>query len=212
MGAERAEVRTPDRAAGDALAALDAAPRLSEVSEAHRSRIRGFLAERGAVALTRQCVEGHLTASCLLFDTERARVLLHHHRKLGLWLQFGGHCDGEGDLSAVALRETREESGIDPVWISPTAVDFDVHEIPARGASGGRPAEPAHLHLDVRFVAVAGQGARPEISDESLDLGWFTPEEARALGLDASLERLLDVGLALVRGQAVERDQGAGRG
>lgn len=163
-------------------------PLLSELQRDFRDEIDRFLAEHGPVALTRRCLPGHLTASCLLWSHDGTRVLLHHHRKLGLWLQFGGHCDGEGDTREVALRETQEESGIDPTSITETPVDFDVHTIPAR------PGEPEHLHLDVRYLAVAPEGARESISEESLALAWLTPSEALDRGVDESLRRMILLG------------------
>lgn len=103
-------------------------------------------------------------------------MLLTHHRKLGRWLQLGGHADGEADLLAVALREAREESGMDrftPIGAGPAGragalvpLDLDVHEIPARGA------EPAHLHYDVRWLLAAAPGQALVVSDESTDLRW----------------------------------------
>lgn len=167
---------------------------LSPVAEHFRGEIRAFLQAHGPVALTRACEPGHLTASCLLWDDACERILLHHHRKLDLWLQFGGHCDGDGDVRRVAQRETREESGIEPRWMSAGPVDYDIHSIPARPARGARPPEPEHLHLDVRFTAVAPPGAMERLSDESLALAWLLPEEARARGLDDSLLRIIDLG------------------
>lgn len=133
----------------------------------------------------RSCLEGHLTASVLLVDHKRERVLLHHHRKLQRWLQFGGHCDGDANLRGVAFRELVEESGIQPAWLSEEPVDLDIHKIPAR------PGEPEHDHLDVRYLAVAPPGATPSLSDESYELRWFTVEEAAGLDLDPSLRRLM---------------------
>ena len=72
------------------------------------------------------------------------RVLLAHHRKLGRWLQPGGHSDGDPDTLAVALREAREESGLDVQALDDAIFDLDLHRIPARDR------EPAHLHFDVR--------------------------------------------------------------
>ncbi len=161
---------------------------LSELQRGFRDQIDGFLAEHGPLALTRRCLPGHLTASCLLWSHDGARVLLHHHRKLGLWLQFGGHCDGEGDTREVALRETVEESGITPGSLTETPVDFDVHTIPAR------PGEPEHVHLDVRYLAVAPEGAREALSEESLALAWLTPAEALERGVDVSLRRMILLG------------------
>ena len=85
-------------------------------------------------------------------------MLLLHHRKLDRWLQPGGHGDpGETTGEEVALREAFEESGIAGLALHPTAprpLDVDVHDIPARGD------EPAHEHLDLRYLVRAPEGAR----------------------------------------------------
>ena len=65
--------------------------------------------------------------------------------------------------------------------------DLDIHGIPAHGS------EPAHDHLDVRFLARAPEGAEPVCSEESHALRWFTREEALAAGLDPSLDRMVRV-------------------
>ena len=59
-------------------------------------------------ALFRSCQLGHLTASAIVVDHLGENVLLHHHAKLDRWLQFGGHCDGDGNLPHVAWREAVE--------------------------------------------------------------------------------------------------------
>ena len=135
----------------------------------------------------RECLAGHLTAGALLVDEARERVLMNHHEKLDLWLHFGGHCDGDANLRGVAWRETVEESGIEPAWLSPSPIDLDVHRIPPR------PGEPEHLHLDVRYLARAPEGAVERCSAESRELRWLTPVEARGLDLDASVTRLIDL-------------------
>ncbi len=152
-----------------------------------RDRILAFLDEHPSDAHRRSCLEGHLTASALLWDASAERVLLTLHAKLDRWLQFGGHCDGNANLFACAWRETEEESGITPAWMSDSPVDVDIHTIP------GRPGEPEHLHLDVRFLARAPEGAIEVCSEESQRLGWFLPTEARKLELDASVRRLLEL-------------------
>jgi 8-oxo-dGTP pyrophosphatase MutT (NUDIX family) len=117
-------------------------------------------------------------------------VLLLHHRKLGRWLQPGGHAEpGERDGEAVALREAREETGLDGLLLHPSAprpLDVDVHPIPAR------PDEPAHLHLDLRYLAVAPTGAAlRRRAAEARALRWFTWDELAPLDLDPGLRRAL---------------------
>jgi len=130
----------------------------------------------------------HFTGSALV--TDGARVALVLHRKLGRWLQPGGHADPAdgGDLVCTALREAEEETGL-RVRLhhsAPRPLDVDVHAIPAR------PESPAHLHLDVRFLAVADPSAPLTVdAAESAEVRWFSLEEALRLADDASLCRLL---------------------
>lgn len=140
-------------------------------------------------ALYRSCLEGHLTGSALVVDRSRRAVLLIHHVKLDRWLQPGGHVDGNGDLAEAALREATEEVGIPGLEVCEPAIDLDIHEIPERGD------EPAHLHLDVRFLVLAPPGATPTTNHESLDARWVTGEDPEGLIASEELRRLVDKGL-----------------
>ncbi|WP_405716474.1 MULTISPECIES: NUDIX hydrolase [unclassified Streptomyces] len=129
------------------------------------------------------CEAGHLTASALVVDPERGRVLLTLHRKLRMWLQMGGHCEPQdASLAAAALREATEESGITGLTLlAGGPVTLDRHSIPA----------PCHWHLDVQYAALAPSGATEQISDESLDLRWFPYDEVASVA-DTSVVRLLE--------------------
>lgn len=139
----------------------------------------------------KSCEAGHLTASALVIDPERGRVLLTLHRKLRMWLQLGGHCEpGDATLVAAALREAAEESGISGLTVLPGGpVRLDRHPIPA----------PCHWHLDVQYAVLAPPGAVSTISEESLDLRWFRYDEVAGVAdtsvvnlLEATRERLQD--------------------
>lgn len=161
------------------------APRDQAQAEA-RARMLAFIDEHPTDAHRRSCVPGHLTASCLLVDADAERALLTYHRKLRRWLQLGGHCDGDANLVGVALREAREESGIEALEIDPAPIDLDIHPIPARAG------EPEHLHLDTRFLVRARPGAVPILSDESIELRWFRLDELESLETDDSVRRLFE--------------------
>ncbi|WAZ24003.1 NUDIX hydrolase [Streptomyces cinnabarinus] len=126
------------------------------------------------------CETGHLTASALVIDPSRGQVLLTLHRKLRMWLQMGGHCEPVDEtLAAAALREGTEESGIEDLTLLPGGpVRLDRH------------LTPCAWHLDVQYAAVAPPGALEAISEESLDLRWFSYDEVADVA-DESVVRLL---------------------
>jgi 8-oxo-dGTP pyrophosphatase MutT (NUDIX family) len=135
----------------------------------------------------RRHAHGHLTGSAFVVTATADRVLLLHHRKLGRWLQPGGHAEaGEQCGEDVALREAREETGLFGLELHATAprpLDVDVHLIPARGD------EPTHEHLDLRYLAVASSTVLMPGPEETRELRWFAWEELDALDLDPGLRR-----------------------
>ncbi|MCP9957393.1 NUDIX hydrolase [Streptomyces sudanensis] len=132
-------------------------------------------------AMWRSCAAGHLTASALVVDPERGRVLLTLHRKLRMWLQMGGHCEpGDRTVAAAALREATEESGVPGLALLPGGpVRLDRHPTPCA------------WHLDVQYAAVAPPDAVAAISEESLDLRWFAYDEVARVA-DGSVARLVE--------------------
>ncbi|MFI8203453.1 NUDIX hydrolase [Streptomyces sp. NPDC085937] len=132
--------------------------------------------------LWKACGAGHVTASALVVDPERGRVLLTLHRKLRMWLQMGGHCEpGDATLAAAALREATEESGVTGLTlVAGGPVRLDRHPIPP----------PCHCHFDVQYAALAAPDAVHAVSDESLDVRWFPYDEVPEVA-DDSVVRLL---------------------
>jgi 8-oxo-dGTP pyrophosphatase MutT (NUDIX family) len=154
-------------------------------------RMRAFVAAHPD-CFERSCAPGHVTGSAWVLAADHRHVLLTHHRKLGRWLQLGGHCDGDPDPLRVAMREASEESGLADLRLLPSAgarvppipFDLDIHEIPAR------PGEPRHLHHDVRYLLVAAPGQRLAISAESNDLRWVAREGLRRYTSEPSQLRM----------------------
>jgi|SoiMethySBSTD1v2_1073268.scaffolds.fasta_scaffold170623_2 8-oxo-dGTP pyrophosphatase MutT (NUDIX family) len=175
-----------DRA--DLLALIQAHARRWPADAACADRFAAFIAAHDD-CLLRSCRPGHLTGSAWILSPDHAAVLLVHHRKLGRWLQPGGHADGDANLFRVASREAEEETGLRrfttlPGGDPPTPLDLDIHEIPAHGP------EPAHLHLDVRFLLLAAPGEVARASEESTAIRWVPRAQLLAFSDDESLHRM----------------------
>ena len=128
---------------------------------------------------------GHVTGSAWLVNAAGTHVLLTHHRKLGKWLQLGGHADGESDLWRVALREVWEESVLKTVSpVFENIFDLDIHHIPRHGC------EAEHLHYDVRFAMQATDSTQYVVSAESHDLSWVVIKNLQAFTREESMLRM----------------------
>ena len=142
---------------------------LPDVDErARRSKAR-FLAELGRLPrpFDQFADPVHVTASAIVVG--RRGTVLHRHKRLGLWLQPGGHIDpGEAPWEAAA-RETVEETGlaVTPAGEASSPVHVDVH-------AGGR----GHTHLDVRYLLEAPDAEPVAGPGESPDVRWFGWDEA----------------------------------
>ena len=158
-----------------------------EAAEAAMTEATIAFVEAHADCLWRSCVPGHLTGSAWIVSPDRSRTLLTHHRKLGKWLQLGGHADGDGDLLAVALREACEESGLVRVRpLSTEIYDVDRHCIPARKN------EPAHHHYDLRFLFEADPNEPLAMSaTESKEVAWVELAAVHELNPEESIARLV---------------------
>lgn len=178
---------------GAALAgALEAYGRQWPADAATVAEFLGLLADPYDPFL-RQRLAGHFTGSAWVASEDGRRTLLTHHRKLGRWLQPGGHADGDPDLARVALREAQEETGVAGLRLEDGGAIFDLdrHWIPARGPV------PGHWHYDVRYVVRAGADERFVVSAESHDLAWRDIEAiATDPACDASMRRMAGKWLA----------------
>lgn len=133
----------------------------------------------------------HVTASAIVVGARG--VLLHRHKRLGLWLQMGGHIEpGETPWDA-AVREATEETGlaVRHAHVTPALVHVDIH-----------PGPRGHTHLDLRYLLVADDQDPAPPEGESQDVAWFGWDDARAVadpGLAGALAALQPVSLHTVR-------------
>ena len=121
----------------------------------------------------RSCAIGHFTGSSWLENRDGSAFLLTKHKKLGLWLQLGGHADSDNDLLNVSIKEAQEESGIANIFpVSEEIFDLSVHLIPRFVDI------PEHYHYDIRFFLKTNENDDSiGVSEESTDLRWFQDDE-----------------------------------
>jgi 8-oxo-dGTP pyrophosphatase MutT (NUDIX family) len=140
------------------------------------------------LAYKRERLEGHFTASAWIVNDQRTHTLLTLHRKLGRWLQLGGHADGNENLIEVALKEAEEESGLTSLRLVDSSIfDLDKHIIPQR------PHVQEHFHYDVRYIFEAEINEPLIMSDESISLAWITFDSVvDMIGYNPSILRMLE--------------------
>lgn len=125
---------------------------------------------------SRTNLEGHITAGGFVADG-KGNILLNHHKKSGMWFQFGGHSDGDSNSLNVATREIMEECGITNLrLISNKIFDVDVQRI----ANNFTKNEPEHFHYDINFLFYTNNYDYV-LSNESTEIKWVTIDEAKKL-------------------------------
>ncbi len=146
-----------------------------------KAKFEEFIAQHPDAYL-RSNLERHITASAFVIDQDK--ILLIHHRKLNKWLQPGGHCDGETDTLAVAIKEVEEETGVRILAQDQPIIDLDIHQIPERKGI------PAHDHYDVRYLLEADARLPPLQNHETLDLRWIPLSEIEQYTTEESILRV----------------------
>ena len=147
-------------------------------------RFIAFL-EANPDAFKRELTTGHVTGSAWVVNRAGTHVLLTHHKKLGIWVQLGGHADGDSNVYRVARREAQEESGLDGLRPEDSGLfDIDVHQIPARGK------ESAHFHWDLRYIFRTTGSEVFRLNAESQELRWVEISGLQELTQEESMLRM----------------------
>ncbi len=111
----------------------------------------------------------HVTASGIVVG--RRGTVLHLHKRLGRWMQPGGHIDPGETPPVAARREAIEELGLEVAHPAggPRLIHLDVHE-----------AALGHTHLDLRYLLFAGDDDPHPPPGESPEARWYDWDEAAA--------------------------------
>ena len=153
----------------------------SEQEAADKQLILEYIDHFPDTILTRENRYAHLTSSGFIVNADATRVLMAHHDIYKVWAWTGGHADGEEDLLAVALREAREETGVEHIRpLSPAIASLDI--LPVWGHMKRGAWVSSHQHLNVSYLLVADEGDRLESRPgENSGVAWL--EAGRLLEL-----------------------------
>lgn len=128
--------------------------------------------------LTRENPFAHFTASAWIVNPKWDRVLMAWHNIYKTWAWTGGHADGESDLLAVALREAREETGVEAIRpVTPDIYSLEILTVNSHVKRGQFVASHLHLNLTYLLEADDAQPIRPK-PDENSAVAWLPLEEA----------------------------------
>ncbi len=119
----------------------------------------------------------HFTATT--FIVHQGKTLLHLHRSLKMWLPPGGHIDRDELPHVAAVREVKEETGLDVELIhtAPTIHSENALEIPGPRHLLLENINPFHQHIDMIYFARAKSFDVTPDAGESIELRWFDVEQ-----------------------------------
>lgn len=134
--------------------------------------------------LTRQNQYGHFTSSAFVLNKERTKILMIYHKIYNSWAWVGGHSDGDSDLLYVAMKEAKEETGIQNV--TPILNDiYSLEIITVNGHEKRGKYVGSHVHLNVTYLLEADETEEIHIQeDENSGVKWVAIDKI----LEASSE------------------------
>lgn len=120
----------------------------------------------------------HFTASSWVVNRDRTKVLMVYHNIYQSWAWMGGHMDGETDFLATAIRETKEETGIEQVTpISQELFSLEILSVDGHVKNGKQVG--THVHLNLTYLLEADETQETSIKpDENSGVAWMGLEEA----------------------------------
>ena len=151
----------------------------NEQERQDQALILAFL-ERNPDAFYRSNLLAHMTASAWVVNPQRSKTLLVYHRLYDSWSWAGGHADGEEDLLAVALREVREETGVQS--LRPVTEEiYSLEVLTVDGHEKRGQYVPSHLHLNVTYLLEAEENQPLRVCEaENTGVAWFSLTDALA--------------------------------
>jgi len=128
----------------------------------------------------------HFTVA--VFVVHEGKVLLHWHRKLGMWLPPGGHIERDELPDDAAVREVLEETGVEVELVGERREDIE-DPVQLHRPAGVQLEDigPGHQHIDLIYFARSTGST--EIGDEFSGnrVGWYGPGDWDAMNVNAEV-------------------------
>lgn len=127
--------------------------------------------------LTRNNEFGHFTASSWAVNKERTKVLMIYHNIYQSWAWSGGHADGESDLLGTAIRELKEETGVENVTVvKPDIFSLEIATVDGHVKRGKYVS--SHVHLNLTYLLEVDENEILKIKpDENSGVKWVNLED-----------------------------------
>jgi 8-oxo-dGTP pyrophosphatase MutT (NUDIX family) len=137
----------------------------------------------------------HFTVA--VFVVRDGKVLLHWHRKLGMWLPPGGHIEPDELPDEAAAREVLEETGVEVELAGERREDVeDPVQLHRPAGVQLENIGPGHQHIDLIYFA------RPKAPSDIRDqyaadrVGWYAPEDWEGMAVNAEVRGWCERALA----------------
>lgn len=175
----------------------------NEQEAADRQMILDYLETFPDTILTRKNRFAHITASSMIFNEKKDKVLMVYHNIYRSWSWTGGHADGDEDMLSVAMKEAKEETGVKNLRLlqkkgsqeAMAAVDV----LPVWGHVKKGAYVSSHLHLNFSYLFEADEKEALRIKeDENSQVGWIKTEDLREMVTEPDMipvyEKLISLG------------------
>lgn len=126
-----------------------------------------------------------IVAGSIIFNAPKDEVLLIKHKKLGVWLPPGGHVEAGEFPYEAAVREAKEETGLDIELLGSRAFDYSNDEAatlvkPFATIYENVPyKDERHIHFDMIYLATSKSGEISLNRDESDEIRWFSYNDVK---------------------------------
>lgn len=132
---------------------------------------------RNKDCLLRTNLVGHFTSSAIIVNSDISKVLFIHHNIYNSWGWVGGHNDGDDDCLHVAVKEAKEETGVDNFEIvSKEIIGIDTIYVMSHIKNDVFVSD--HLHFNITYLLKASETDKVEIKpDENSGVRWFEIDE-----------------------------------